>query len=731
MNNLEQIVCQYYKDKNGNPMSYHIRRKHQISPKNYQIQLDGIPDEYRGIEVVEPNGLYRVYNADEITENSYWVRDDGNVFFHESRACQNVMLDYYSIGLPVVGAGRIYTLLDEEGNVIETLEDILKKGKTVVEALKTMSDVIITIDKLKTSIYEGIKVINTLDTTIDEGYKLLAKLNAVDYVQKPEFNKTISDINKKIDESVLDVNEKISKDNQLLNNLIKSKRIEINLKEPPLYSSLKPCKMDGVNDDTINLQAIHDYIVTHYKKGTIYIPSGVLRITDTFNWNVNIVKIKCDGEIFANINDKNKYAINCISQEGGYDEKYTKNTLKNEGIILYGKSYGGSCNGIAFKNNGNKLGVSRVTFNNCSFYNFNISLTLSEKSYLNCFNNCSFYASNIGINVEGGDDCGENYEFIGCSVFNNKQGIVIDNEFSTTFFRGTSIDYNTDGIIILKKGKIFLDNCHIEQRESDYKNIIPFIMENSDGNTMNFNLCYIMFNGNGSKDFPQKQYVFDNKYNNNPFSGIYLNNCFLQGCRTRSGFLFTDSGINKIEKTQTYQWDNITCFINQLDNMIIDGKVFNADIKYHTDFRKTQDGQNIDIVPAFHVFGQDNHAIGLIKKTDTKTFGEASFLIRRKNFENIILNAKLDIKSNKPNTFDLYFGTCNLDKDGNMVNKEYINRRGLLGCNIIPQTFYIYPDQHQARITNTTNDYIFISINLFNTDKDVVIYLKNIFLNNI
>ncbi|MGM8331874.1 hypothetical protein [Clostridium perfringens] len=194
MNNLEQIVCQYYKDKDGNPMSYHIRRKHQISPKNFQIQLDGIPDEYKGIEVIEPNGFSRVYNSDEITENTYWVRDDGNVFFHKSMACKEVMLDYYSIGLPVVGVGRIYTLLDEEGNVIETLEDILKKGQTVIEALKTMNDVIIAIDELKTSTYEGIKVINTLDEKIDEGYKLLVKLNSSEYVKRKEFDDAFKDM---------------------------------------------------------------------------------------------------------------------------------------------------------------------------------------------------------------------------------------------------------------------------------------------------------------------------------------------------------------------------------------------------------------------------------------------------------------------------------------------------------------------------------------------------------
>ena len=223
MNNLEQIVCQYYKDKDGNPMSYHIRRKHQISPKNFQIQLDGIPDEYKGIEVIEPNGFSRVYNSDEIKENTYWVRDDGNVFFHNSMACKEVMLDYYSIGLPVVGVGRIYTLLDEEGNVIETLEDILKKGQTVIEALKTMNDVIVAIDELKTSTYEGIKVINTLDEKIDEGYKLLVKLNSSEYVKRKEFDDAFKDMKNDFEKNKEDVNNEFKKnkdENILINEKI-------------------------------------------------------------------------------------------------------------------------------------------------------------------------------------------------------------------------------------------------------------------------------------------------------------------------------------------------------------------------------------------------------------------------------------------------------------------------------------------------------------------------------
>lgn len=274
MNNLEQIVCQYYKDKNGNPMSYHIRRKHQISPKNFQIQLDGIPDEYRGVEVIEPIGLHRVYNADEITEDSYWVRDDGNVFFHESRACQNVMLDYYSIGLPVVGAGRIYTLLDEEGNVIETLEDILEKGKTVIEALKTMSDVIVAINDLKTSTHEAIKVISTLDDTIDRGYELLAKLNAVEYIQRPEFNRTVTQINGDIKKNKEDADINIKKINDNISNIKKNMNKQSYICD---------------NEEDIG-ECVNNAIAEGYK--TIKIPSG------QYNLNTSII-LKSNVELFG------------------------------------------------------------------------------------------------------------------------------------------------------------------------------------------------------------------------------------------------------------------------------------------------------------------------------------------------------------------------------------------------------------------------------------------------
>lgn len=198
MNNLEQIVAQYYTDYDGNPMSYHIIRKFQISPNNFQIQLDGVYDKHKGVEVVEPDGMFRVKNHDELSKNKYYVRADGNVFFDESMAGKTVKIDYYSIGLPCIGAGRIYTLLDDKGNVIETLQDIIQAGQLAIESLKTFGDVRIVIDEIKTSQYQALKCRQNLDEGIDEARDLFNKLNATDFVQKNQFTQMVGNFNEEV-----------------------------------------------------------------------------------------------------------------------------------------------------------------------------------------------------------------------------------------------------------------------------------------------------------------------------------------------------------------------------------------------------------------------------------------------------------------------------------------------------------------------------------------------------
>lgn len=487
MNSLEQIVCQYYKDKNGNPMSYHIRRKHQISPKNYQVQLDGIPDEYRGIEVIEPLGLYRVYNADEITEDSYWVRDDGNIFFHESRACQNVMLDYYSIGLPVVGAGRIYTLLDEEGNVIETLEDILEKGKTVIEALKAMSDVIVVINELKTSIYEGTKVVNTLDTTIDEGYKLLAKLNAVEYIQRPEFNNTIAEVNKNLSNNKNEINENKIK---IANNIL------INVKD-------FGAKGDGKADDTQSIEKAFKSLGGGWTPQSVvlYFPTGNYKITKPIIIDRDILTIKGDGidnTIFS------PEGVFDFIQSSGCDKQHTRYSIKLSnfsinGTNLHGRGinwsyFGLNCKiedigietcdgeGIYISSSFDHL-LERVNIRNCKkagiFIDQKSKPQFEELSYLT-FNNVTIAACNEGKSqwiVNGGNNlylnnCKTNEGLIGVDFIGETWSVRINNFYMDGLYNvdSTVFNINARGTSDMVINNVYCWNCvdivHIQECKS-------------------------------------------------------------------------------------------------------------------------------------------------------------------------------------------------------------------------------------------------------------------------
>lgn len=597
MNNLEQIVCQYYKDKNGKPMSYHIRRRHQISPKNYQIQLDGIPDEYRGIEVIEPIGLYRVENADEITEDSYWVRDDGNVFFHESRACQNVMLDYYSIGLPVVGAGRIYTLLDEEGNVIETLEDILEKGKTVIEALKTMSDVIVAINDLKVSTHEAIKVISTLDETIDKGYELLAKLNAIDYIQTQELNSYV-----------------------------------INVKHLPHSFNLESLKMNG-DDESDIFQKILDYCSKNFNNMKLIIPNGEIRISKTINWDISKIQIECYGTIYNSSKD-NIYTFNCFSSNQTQEGLYTQNTMVNKGMKIKGINEKPNfyTKGLLFDNiKGSSVGSSRITFQNCSFYGFEEALTFKDNAYAISFNQCSVFDSYKVMNILNGNDSGENISFNNCFLFNSSILIECNNSGATVYFRGCSLDYITEHYVICNNGYIYINNSFIESNGNWFKEKNMFILKECIEGKISIDGNYIfMTSVDDKEDVMACPFLNENKLETHiwqPYC-IEVTNNNIKGLKCKNKQLSNNDGLVIIKNNTFKDGDEIGCLNNVFSNLVIDGYMpFNRiemhyDLDYGSGIKATSETDgNINFLCLQKISEENTYATFIFKKPNTKYIG--------------------------------------------------------------------------------------------------------------
>lgn len=200
-NNLNRIVAQYNKDKLGNPISTHIIRRYEVSPVHNHVQLDFIPDERLGIRVLDPLNIYQVDNSDEVVEGTFYL-DGTRAFFDKTMASKTVLLDYYDIGIELIGIDRVYTVLDANGNVLETLGDIVRDSKTVIEALTTMGDILVVVEELKENIQNGNDVYERLGSLIDETTILLRELTA----KNSEVRQTINDADGKKQEVITAIN---------------------------------------------------------------------------------------------------------------------------------------------------------------------------------------------------------------------------------------------------------------------------------------------------------------------------------------------------------------------------------------------------------------------------------------------------------------------------------------------------------------------------------------------
>lgn len=223
MKALEQIRTKYHVDKYGNPQSIHILRTYQVAPTYNQVLLDELPDEYKGIDVLYPESMYRVYNPDEITEKAYFVNEHNNVvYFHSSMAGKFVKIDYHGIGNELIGADRIYTILDDKGNITETLGDIIEKGKIFIESAKTMTDAIVIVDKLKEGNRQAELIVPRLLGALYEGVPLKESLEDLVEKSKPmiEYLKPLVESGEKVSSELPSAVEEAKKLNDSLANLL-------------------------------------------------------------------------------------------------------------------------------------------------------------------------------------------------------------------------------------------------------------------------------------------------------------------------------------------------------------------------------------------------------------------------------------------------------------------------------------------------------------------------------
>ena len=133
------LFAHWNTDSSGNPVSEQLSETQKVSPIHLCVQLNQIPDDFQDFEVRRGDTiLSEVYDTQPIGQNNYKVDyGDGIVWFHSSRAGQEMQFNYSGRGYKTISAKRV---MINDGDYIEqnTLQHLVDLNKQAVESVNNI-----------------------------------------------------------------------------------------------------------------------------------------------------------------------------------------------------------------------------------------------------------------------------------------------------------------------------------------------------------------------------------------------------------------------------------------------------------------------------------------------------------------------------------------------------------------------------------------------------------------
>ncbi len=128
--------------------------------------LSEIPSIQHHVTVTEPstgNIYYEVFDDSDLADNQFKVDYNlGFVFFSPSSIGKILQFNFRGTGCHFIPVDRIWTKLDSNGHVLETLAEIIDAGKIAIDALNLLN---ITIDNAKAATLNANNAATTANTT--------------------------------------------------------------------------------------------------------------------------------------------------------------------------------------------------------------------------------------------------------------------------------------------------------------------------------------------------------------------------------------------------------------------------------------------------------------------------------------------------------------------------------------------------------------------------------------
>lgn len=141
---------------------------------NNQILLSELPDQEQRVEIANYSEVViSDFEDDLITSSQFKVNYlDGRIFFNPSEEGKTVQVKYFGRGLVYIPDSRIYTKVDDNGNVSQTLGNIVDNAKVIFEQLETIPQLIINTNNAKDGAIAATTTMNNTNSAINSAEAL-------------------------------------------------------------------------------------------------------------------------------------------------------------------------------------------------------------------------------------------------------------------------------------------------------------------------------------------------------------------------------------------------------------------------------------------------------------------------------------------------------------------------------------------------------------------------------
>ena len=180
------VVTEAYSNGEGEAVSVSTIDK-RVVPVSGWISCKCNIDESMGVKIISPEGVKRVKNIEELEDSTmaYYIDfRNAEILLTKDLIGKTIYYEYYGTGVDRLCVNRIYTDLDNYGNILMTLEDMTNKYVQILNYLEGIENLDTKLNELKISIKSS-------NISIDE----IAESILIANTSKSDLDKTIMEAN--------------------------------------------------------------------------------------------------------------------------------------------------------------------------------------------------------------------------------------------------------------------------------------------------------------------------------------------------------------------------------------------------------------------------------------------------------------------------------------------------------------------------------------------------------